>query len=86
MSPLNYLATQYRDAGMCTQALPLYQRAMAGDSARPDVRYGLAACLLATGRVDDARRLAEDGVRRGDLATLFRSVVARADSAAGSGH
>jgi hypothetical protein len=83
-SPLNYLATQYRVAGMCAQALPLYERALAGDSARPDVRYGLAECLLASGRVDDARRLAEDGVRRGDLATLFRSVVARADSVAGS--
>ena len=44
----------------------------------------LAECLLASGRVDDARRLAEDGVRRGDLATLFRSVVTRADSATGT--
>ena len=83
-SPLNYLATQYRVAGMCAQALPLYERALAGDRARPDVRYGLAECLLASGRVDDARRLAEDGVRRGDLATLFRSVVTRADSATGT--
>jgi len=84
VSPLNYLATQYRVAGMCAQALPLYERALAGDRARPDVRYGLAECLLASGRVDDARRLAEDGVRRGDLATLFRSVVTRADSATGT--
>ena len=83
-SPLNYLATQYRVAGMCAQALPLYERALAGDRARPDVRYGLAECLLAAGRVDEARRLAEDGVRRGDLATLFHSVVARADSVTGT--
>lgn len=80
VSPLNYLATQYRDAGMCPQALPLYQQALANDAARPDVRYGLAACLLATGRVDQARRLAQDGVRRGDLKGLFIQLIARSDS------
>jgi protein O-mannosyl-transferase len=82
VSPLNYLATQYRDAGMCPQALPLYERAFANDATRPDVRYGLAACLLATGRVDDARRLAQDGVRKGDLKSLFLQLIAQTDSAA----
>ncbi len=80
VSPLNYLATEYRDAGMCPQALPLYERALANDAERPDVRYGLAACLLAVGRVDDARRLARDGVRRGDLKALFLDLIARSDS------
>jgi protein O-mannosyl-transferase len=80
VSPLNYLATEYRDAGMCPQALPLYERALANDGERPDVRYGLAACLLATGRVDDARRLARDGVQRGDLKALFLELIARTDS------
>ena len=80
VSPLNYLATQYRDAGMCTAALPLYAQAIANDSARPDVRYGLAACLLSTGRVADGKRVAEDGVRRGDLKGLFQSLIAHADS------
>lgn len=80
VSPLNYLATMYRDAGLCPQALPFYEQALANDDARPDVRYGLAACLLATGRVDQARRLAEDGVRRGDLKGLFIQLIARSDS------
>jgi len=80
VSPLNYLATMYRDAGLCPQALPLYEQALANDAARPDVRYGLAACLLATGRVDEARRLAQDGVRRGDLKSLFIQLIAKSDS------
>jgi hypothetical protein len=85
VSPLNYLATEYRDAGLCRQALPLYERALANDAARPDVRYGMAACLLAVGRVDEARRLAQDGVRRGDLKSLFLDLLARSDSASRGG-
>ena len=85
VSPLNYLATEYRDAGMCPQALPLYERAIAHDAERPDVRYGLAACLLATGRIAEARTLARDGVRRGDLKRLFQELLARADSAVARG-
>ena len=81
VSPLNYLATRYRDARMCPQALPLYERAMANDDRRPDVRYGLATCLLETGHWSEARRLAEDGVRRGDLRGLFQQLIARTDSA-----
>jgi hypothetical protein len=80
VSPLNYLATQYRDAGLCLAALPLYEQAITGDSTRPDVRYGLAACLLTTGRVADGKRVAQDGVRRGDLKGLFESLIAQADS------
>ena len=85
VSPLNYLATEYRDAGMCPQALPLYERAIANDAQRPDVRYGLAACLLATGRVAEARTLAQDGVRRGELKSLFLQLIARSDSIATRG-
>ena len=85
VSPLNYLATQYRDAQLCPQALPLYQRALANDEARPDVRYGMAACLLETGRVREARQLAEDGARRGVLKALFLQLIARSDSIASSG-
>lgn len=81
VSPLNYLATQYRIGGLCAPALPLYERAIAADDTRPDVRYGLAACLLETGRVQDARRVAEDGVRRGDLRSLFQELLAKSDSA-----
>jgi protein O-mannosyl-transferase len=81
VSPLNYLATQYRDAGMCVQALPLYRDAIANAPTRPDVRYGLAECLFATERRDEARRLAAEGSRRGDLRTLFDGLLARIDSA-----
>jgi hypothetical protein len=80
VSVLNYLATQYRDAGMCPQALPLYEQAIANDAQRPDVRYGLAACLLKTGRIADGRRVAEEGFRRGDLKGLFAQLIAHADS------
>jgi tetratricopeptide (TPR) repeat protein len=85
VSPLNYLATQYRDAGLCHQALPLYERALTNDDARPDVRYGMAACLLQTGRVREARQHAEEGARRGDLKALFLEIIARSDSVATSG-
>jgi hypothetical protein len=30
--------------------------------------------------VNEARRLAEDGARRGDLESLFRDLIARSDS------
>ena len=85
VSPLNYLATQYRDARLCPQALPLYERALANAEARPDVRFGLATCLLETGRVREARQLAEEGARRGDLKALFLQLIARSDSVASSG-
>jgi hypothetical protein len=85
VSPLNYLATEYRDAGMCPQALPLYEQAIANDAERPDVRYGLAACLLATGHVEDARRVAAEGVERGDLKSLFLELIARSDSVVSRG-
>lgn len=81
VSPLNYLATVYRDAGMCAQALPLYERAIANGPDRPDVRYGLATCLLEMGRVEEARRLAEEGVRRRALRSLFVRLAARIDTA-----
>ena len=80
VSPLNYLATQYRDAGMCPHALPLYEQALAQAEQRSDVRYGLASCLLTVGRTDAARRLAADGVRRGQLRGLFEDLLARSDS------
>jgi hypothetical protein len=85
VSPLNYLATQYRIAGMCPQALPLYERALANDARRPDVRYGLAECLFATGRVSEARRLAQEGAQRGDLKGLFLQLLARVDSVSSGG-
>jgi hypothetical protein len=53
---------------------------LTNDAERPDVRYGLAACLLATGRIQEARRIAEDGARRGDLKSLFLQIIARTDS------
>jgi len=85
VSPLNYLATQYRDAGLCPQALPLYERALANDETRPDVRYGMAACLLEMGRVREARQLAQEGARRGDLRALFLQLIARSDSVTSAG-
>ena len=89
VSPLNYLATQYRDAGMCPQALPLYERALANDAERPDVRYGLASCLLATGRRARgaaacagwrATRRPEVAVPRPDRANRQRRAAAAADA------
>jgi len=85
VSPLNYLATEYREAGLCPQALPLYERALTNDPERPDVRYGLAWCLLGVGRIDEARRLAEDGVRRGELRSLFVHLRARIDTVRATG-
>jgi protein O-mannosyl-transferase len=83
--PFNYLATQYRMAGLCVQALPLYRHAIDRDGARPDARYGLAECLLHTGRIVEARSEARAGLARGQLRSLFLDVIARADSVARQG-
>ena len=80
VSPLNYLATQYREAGICAQALPLYEEALRRADGRPDVRFGLASCLLTVGKADAARRIAAEGVRRGNLKALFEELLARSDS------
>jgi tetratricopeptide (TPR) repeat protein len=80
--PFNYLATQYRIAGLCDQALPLYRGAIDRDGVRPDARYGLAECLLRTGQIVEARSEARAGLARGQLRSLFLDVIARADSIA----
>jgi tetratricopeptide (TPR) repeat protein len=81
VDPLNYLATQYRSAGLCAPALPLYREAVARAPRRPDARFGLAACLLATGDARGAREHAAAGLRAGmGLGASFRAVAASADS------
>jgi hypothetical protein len=79
--PLNYLATQYRMAHMCPQALPLYQRAVRADPRRPDARFGLASCLLTTGDLVAARAATDTGLASGQLRAYFLTLRASVDSA-----
>jgi hypothetical protein len=45
----------------------------------------MAACLLEMGRVREARQLAQEGARRGDLKALFLQLIARSDSVTSAG-
>lgn len=70
------LAEQYRTAGMCEPAIPLYRALFA---LQPDANrghLGFAACLLQTLHLEEARREAETGVRMGARVSLARAILA----------
>ena len=79
--PFNLLATQYRDAGLYAQAIPLYRQALEIRPGRPDARFGLALALLESGDPVGARAQADTGLAGGQLKAYFEWVRARADSA-----
>jgi len=75
------LAEQYRRAGMCEPAIPLYQWAF---ELGPMLRYGevgLAGCLLESLRFDEAKTAALNAIRYGGKFTVARQML-RATNAA----
>jgi hypothetical protein len=64
----------------CARRLCRCTSAHSRTTRRGRTRYGMAACLLETGRVREARQLAREGARRGDLKALFLQLIARSDS------
>jgi tetratricopeptide (TPR) repeat protein len=74
-------AEQYRLAGMCAAAIPYYNAVLelAPDQYRG--HNGLAACLLMTGKVEDARRRALAGIRVGANVPRAREILGLANRA-----
>jgi hypothetical protein len=75
------LAEQYRGAGLCGVAIPYY-RALFELAPTANRGYnGLAACLLLTGQVDEARRQALTGIRAGANVVRAREILGLANQA-----
>ena len=72
------LAEQYRGAGMCEPAIPLYRAlyALAPDATQGHI--GFASCLLLTFHLDEARQQALTGLQRGASVTAARAIIAAA--------
>ena len=70
------LAEQYRGAGMCAPALPLYEWyfQMEPDAARGHI--GQAQCLLLSLRLDEARAAALRAIRNGARVRTARQIIA----------
>jgi hypothetical protein len=77
------LAEQYRAAGMCEPAIPLFRALFA---IQPDAtgHLGFAACLLETFHLDEARQEALAGVKVGAPVQRAREIIAAARQAADS--
>ena len=75
------LAHRYREAHICPAAIPLYQQALAIESALPLSRIGLAACYLEIANFRKARSEARTAIADGFYRRAFEFVIDRADSA-----
>ena len=77
---LEHLGDLYRTEGMCEPAIPLYQRAVTIWPQRSTSRTGLVTCLVDRGRFDEAREVAQRGIREGIQRDSFRRLLAITDS------
>ncbi|MEO6878800.1 MAG: tetratricopeptide repeat protein, partial [Gemmatimonadaceae bacterium] len=75
------LADQYRQAGMCGPALPLYEWSQSLDPNFPLGHSGYAWCLLNEDRFDDAKAQAYAAIRAGASLKSVRRLLFIADSA-----
>jgi hypothetical protein len=71
------LAEQYRGAGMCEPALPLFRALFALEPAA-NGHMGFATCLLMTYRLDEARREALVGLKAGSPVKTAREIIVAA--------
>lgn len=78
------LAEQYRGAGMCAPALPLYEWyfQLEPDAARGHL--GHAQCLLLSFRLREAREAALRGIRKGGRVSTAREIITAAVAAGDS--
>lgn len=74
------MAEQYRFAGLCEPALPLYKWTRELDADFPYGRYSYALCLFDTGHYADAKRMAYVALSAGADYKSVRGVLAAADS------
>ena len=73
------LAEHYRQAGWCDPAIPLYRSAVALASSIRKTQYGLAACLLETLQMEEARKVAISAIRWGADVRKGREIIAAAN-------
>jgi tetratricopeptide (TPR) repeat protein len=78
------LAEQYRGAGMCAPAVPLYEFFFQLAPTASRGRLGYAQCLLLTLRLEEAREAALSGIRLGANVKLARGLIAATKVAADS--
>lgn len=78
------LAEQYRGAGMCEPAIPLYRWFFSLEPETGRGRIGLAACLLLTMRLEEARDAALQSIRHGGKLAPAREIIRAATAAADS--
>jgi tetratricopeptide (TPR) repeat protein len=75
------MAEQYRNAGSCSSALPLYKWTHGLD---PNLRLGhtmYAWCLLEEGQIAEGRQMAVEAFRFGGDPQILNTLIAYADSA-----
>lgn len=75
------LAEQYRKAGMCEPAIPLYRALFALMPNAAEGHLGFASCLLVTFHLDEAKLEALEGIRSGAKLHLARDIIKAADQA-----
>jgi protein O-mannosyl-transferase len=78
------LAEQYRGAGMCAPAIPLYEWYFELEPDAGRGHLGHAQCLLLSMRLDEARAAALRGIRAGARVGLAREIIAAARAAGDS--
>ncbi len=74
------LAEEYRKAGWCKPAIPLYRSAFSIAPGMRKSQYGLAACLLEELDMDGARRTALNTIRWGGDLKTGRSILIAANA------
>ena len=79
------LAEQYRSAGLCRVAIPYYHALFELAPTANRGYNGLAACLLLTGQVEEARRQALAGIRVGANVPRAREILGLANEARHAG-
>ena len=78
------MAEQYRGAGLCGVAIPFYHALFDLAPTANRGYNGLAACLLMTGQVEEARQKALAGIRVGANVSRAREIIGLANQARNS--
>ncbi|HYN81536.1 MAG TPA: tetratricopeptide repeat protein [Gemmatimonadaceae bacterium] len=79
---LSFAADRFRMADQCPRAMGMYRKALDIDPSLPDLRFNASVCLLQLGKLDEARSLAQDGLRSSAADANLLRVIAVADSLA----
>ena len=73
-------AEQFHKTGMCSQAVPLYERAIALIPDNDQLRSNAALCLIQLDRAEDARRLVAAALEKRPKSAPLDKIVAMTDS------